>query len=86
MSQTKKEVSIKYRDVRIAYEVDGKSIADLATTYDIEWPDMKKALMDYGITIRRNGEVRTASEKDYVVVLADKDKIKADTKIEAVQV
>lgn len=77
MSQ--KVVEIKYRDVRIAYEVDEKSVAELAEHYNIEWVDMKKALMDYGITVRK-GEKRPAdAAKAYKVVLVDTGKVVQDT-------
>lgn len=74
-NKTKKEVSIKWRDVRIAYEVDEKSISDLAEHYDIDWADMKKALMDYGISVRRDGEVRPEPVKHYTINLVDTDRI-----------
>ena len=85
MSTAQKVVSIKYRDVRIAYEVDEKTVAELAEHYEIEWADMKKALMDYGITVRK-GEKRPAdAAKSYKVTLVDTDKVVQDTAPVAVQ-
>lgn len=71
----KREVSIKWRDVRIAYAVDEKSIAELADEYDIDWADMKKVLMDYGISVRRDGEEKPEPAKHYTIHLIDTDKI-----------
>lgn len=73
MSQT--EVKIKWRDVRIAYEVDEKSIAELSEEYQIDWVDMKKALMDYGITIRKTEKRPEDSPKPYKVILVDTAKV-----------
>lgn len=70
-----REVSIKHRDIRIMYEIDEKTIAECAEAYDIDWTDMKKVLTDYGITIRRNGEVRPEPAKHYSIKLVDADKI-----------
>ena len=73
MSQ--KEVKLHYRDLKIAYEVDQKSIADLAAHYEIEWADMKKALRDYGFTIRLKEVKPENPPKAYKVILVDSDKI-----------
>lgn len=78
MSQ-QREVNIKYRDVRIAYEVDEKSVAELAEQYQIDWVDMKKALMDYGITVRKNEKRPEEPNKAYKVVLVDTAKIVPET-------
>jgi hypothetical protein len=75
VGRQKREVSIKWRDVRIAYEVDEKSIAELAELYDIDWSDMKKVLMDYGISVRRDGEVKPEPAKSYTIHLVDADKV-----------
>jgi hypothetical protein len=74
-NKTKREVSIKWRDVRIAYEVDEKSIAELAELYDIDWADMKKVLMEYGISVRRDSETRPEPAKPYTIHLVDTDKV-----------
>ncbi len=74
MSQTRK-VEISYRDCRVDYEVDKMSVAALAAKYDIDWADMKSALRQYGIVIRK-GEIKpTTPPKAYTVVLTDTDKI-----------
>ena len=83
MSQTL--INIKYRDVRIAYEVDEKSVAELAEFYQIEWVDMKKALMDYGITVRKGEKRPVDAAKGYKVVLVDTNKGVQDTTPVAVQ-
>ena len=76
MSQ--KQVNISYRECAIGYNIDFKSVAQLATEYGIEWYDMKKALRSYGFVIRK-GEVKpTEPNKAYNVVLVDTDKIVAE--------
>ena len=73
MSQ--KEVKITYRDCKIDYEVDKKSVAELAAKYGIDWADMKSALRQYGI-VARKGEIKPETpSKAYTVVLTDTDKI-----------
>jgi len=71
-------VHLYYRDLRIAYDIDMLSIAQIAEKYQIEWSDVKSALVSYGVTIRRNGETKPAA-KGYTIVLADTDKIVKST-------
>lgn len=73
MSQ--KEVKLSWRELNIAYNVDRKTVAQLADQYGIEWVDMKQALRDYGFTVRK-GEIKPDQPvKSYKVVLTDTDKI-----------
>lgn len=74
MSQTRK-VEINYRDCRVDYEVDKLSVAALAAKYDIDWADMKSALRQYGIVIRKGEQKPIAPAKSYTIVLVDTDKI-----------
>lgn len=77
MSQTK-TIPISWRDCRIAYDVDMKSVAQLATEYGIEWTDMKKVLRAYGFVIRKNEPRPVEPPKGYTINLVDKDKIQPD--------
>lgn len=79
MSQT--EVKLSWRDLNIAYNVDKQSVAQLATTYGIDFTDMKAALRSYGFTIRKNEEKPSAPVKSYTVTLVDTDKIVQETKV-----
>ena len=73
MSQT--QVNLGWRDLNIAYNIDLKSVTELAAQYGIDFHDMKAALRSYGFTIRK-GEVKPAeAAKPYTVVLTDTDKI-----------
>ena len=73
MSQ--KEVKLSWRELNIAYNVDFKTVAELAEQYGIEWTDMKAALRGYGFVVRK-GEVKAAEPaKSYKVILTDTDKI-----------
>lgn len=74
MSQ-QKQVNLSYRQCRIDYEVDMKSVAQMATENGIEWYDMKKALRAYGFVIRKNEPKPADPNKTYVVNLVDTDKI-----------
>lgn len=83
MSQ--KEVKLSWRELNIAYNVDFKTVAQLAEQYGIEWADMKSALRSYGFTVRK-GEVRpTEPAKAYKVVLTDTDKIVAEEAVVTAQ-
>lgn len=79
MQQT--EVKLSWRDLNIAYNVDKKPVAELATQYGIDFTDMKAALRSYGFTIRKNEEKPLSPVKPYTVVLVDTDKIVQETKI-----
>lgn len=79
MSQT--EVKLSWRDLNIEYNVDKKSVAQLAAQYGIDYADMKAALRSYGFTIRKNEEKPTTPAKSYVVVLVDTDKIVQESKV-----
>lgn len=71
----KKEVKLSWRDLNIDYNVDFLTVAQIAEKYSIEWSDAKKALRDYGFTIRMKEPKPTEPTKDYTVVLVDSDKI-----------
>lgn len=73
MSQ--KTVNIGYRDCKIMYEVDGMTVAKMAEHYEIEWADMKKALRNYGFTIRNKEPQPAEPVKNYTVILIDEDKV-----------
>ena len=75
----KKQVELTYRELKIAYEVDLKSVTELANHYGIEFADMKAALRSYGFTIRKNEPKQTPPTKDYEVVLVDTDKVVVET-------
>ncbi len=71
-------VQLKWRDLNIAYNIDQKSVGELAEQYGISWQDMKSALRSYGFKIRK-GEIKPAdAPKPYVVHLVDEDKVVAD--------
>ena len=75
MSQ--KEVKLNWRELNISYNVDLKTVAQLAEMYGIDWADMKLALRQYGFKVRKS-EVRPDKPvKPYKVILVDTDKIKA---------
>lgn len=78
MSQ--KEVKLSWRELNIAYNVDFKTVNQLAEQYGIDWTDMKQALRDYGFTVRK-GEVKPSSPaKNYKVILTDTDKVVVEDK------
>lgn len=82
MSQ--KEVKLSWRELNIAYNVDFKTVAQLAEQYGIDWVDMKAALRSYGFVIRK-GEQRPAEPtKAYKVILSDTDKIVAEEVVSVV--
>lgn len=73
MSQ--KEVKLSWRELNIAYNVDFKTVNQLAEQYGIDWADMKQALRDYGFTVRK-GEIKPDQPaKNYKVILTDTDKV-----------
>ena len=80
MSQ--KEVKIPYRECKIMYDVDLKTVAEMAEHYGIEWTDMKSALRQYGFTIRKNEPKPATPPKNYKVVLVDTDKVVVETETE----
>ena len=45
-------INIPYRECKIMYDVDQKSISQMAEHFGIEWSEMKAALRQYGFTIR----------------------------------
>jgi SAM-dependent MidA family methyltransferase len=78
MSQ--KEVKLSWRELNIAYNVDFKTVGQLAENYGIDWTDMKQALRDYGFTVRK-GEVKPDQPaKNYKVILTDADKVVVEDK------
>jgi SAM-dependent MidA family methyltransferase len=79
MSQ--KEVKLSWRELNIAYNVDFKTVAQLAEQYGIDWTDMKAALRGYGFVVRK-GEAKVAEpSKPYKVILIDTDKIVAEDSV-----
>ena len=77
MSHAKKEVAIDFRDLNVMYNVDYKSVQEIAEHYNIEWIDAKQALRDSGITVRINEPKPDSPERDYTIVLTDKLNLKA---------
>ena len=69
-----KEVKISYRECKIMYMVDMKTVAEMAEHYGIEWVDMKSSLRQYGFTIRKNEPKPSEPVKNYKVVL-ESDKV-----------
>lgn len=76
-NKTKKEVAMDYRDLTVLYNVDYKSVQEIAEHYGIEWIDAKQALRDSGITVRINEPKPDSPERDYTIVLTDKLNLKA---------
>lgn len=76
-------VDIPYRECKIMYEVDQKSIAEMAKFYNIEWADMKNALRQYGFTIRNKEPKPAAPAKEYTVNLVNPEKVVAATAVPA---
>lgn len=77
MSQTKKDVVIDYRDLNVMYNVEFKTVAEIAAYYGIEWTDAKQALRDSGITVRINEPKAAEPERPYTVTLTDVMNLKA---------
>ena len=78
MSQTaKREVAIDFRDLNVMYNVDYKTVQEIAEHYGIEWADAKQALRDSGITVRINEPKPSEPERPYVITLTDKLNLKA---------
>ena len=76
MSETKKEVTIDFRDLNVMYNVEYKTVAEIAAHYGIEWVDAKQALRDFGITVRINEPKAAEPERPYIVTLTDKMNLK----------
>lgn len=74
-----KEVNLSWRELNIGYNVDMKSVADMADSYGIDFVDMKSALRSYGFTIRKGEQKPNEPVKSYKVVLTDTDKVVAET-------
>lgn len=73
MSQ--KEIKLSWRELNIAYNVDFKTVAELAELYGTDWTDMKAALRGYGFTVRKGEAKLVEPVKNYKVILIDTDKI-----------
>ena len=78
MSQ--KEVKIPFRECKIMYDVDLKTVAEMAEHYNIDWTDMKSALRQYGFTIRKNEPKPAEPVKNYKIVL-ETDKVVVNTEV-----
>lgn len=75
--KAKKVVKIDYRDLNVMYNVDYKSVQEIAEHYGIEWVDAKQALRDSGITVRINEPKPTEPERAYTITLTDDLNLKA---------
>ena len=73
----KKTVVIDYRDLNVMYNVEFKTVAEIAEHYGIEWVDAKQALRDSGITVRINEPKAAEPERPYTVTLTDKMNLRA---------
>lgn len=70
MSQ-QREVKLTWKALSVAYNVDYKTVAELAADYGITWTEMKTALHEFGFTVRR-GEARPDEPgSDYTINLVD---------------
>lgn len=91
MSQTN-NVVLGWKALNVAYNVDYKTVAQMATEYGITWTEMKAALHECGFTVRK-GEVRPdAPASDYTITINDdrpdgakKKAVKAAPAVTAVQ-
>lgn len=71
MSNTTKTISLSWRELNVAYNVDYKSVAEMAASYGITWTEMKAALHECGFTVRK-GEVRPdVPVSDYTIQVID---------------
>lgn len=70
-----REVKLSWRQLNIDYNVDLKSVTELSEYYGVDFQDMKKALRNYGFTIRKGEPAPKEPTKDYTIVLVDTDKI-----------
>lgn len=78
MSQTtKKEVVIDFRDLNVMYNVDFKTVQEVADHYGIDWTDAKQALRDCGFTVRINEPKQAEPDKPYTVKITDTFNLKS---------
>ncbi len=77
MVKADRTVEIPYRDCKIMYEVDMKSISEMAEHYGIEWSEMKNSLRAYGFTIRNKEPKPTEPVKGYTIKLTNPERVVA---------
>lgn len=76
-------IELSWKSLNVAYNVDYKTVAQIAAEYGITWTEAKAALHECGFTVRK-GEVRPdVPASSYKIVITDDRPEAAKKKVKA---
>ena len=73
-----KTVKISKRELEIAYNIDKKSVQEIATTYGITFQECKAVIRKAGMIVRKGEKPTPVQDSDYTIYLVNPDKTETE--------